>query len=240
MLRRDLRNMSQLVTPLILGILYAFMLLRRGGEPPAGRGEAPAEFMAALSGLMVYANVGISLFVSWSLLSRLAGMAFSQEGKSYWLLKASPVSTRRLLSAKFLVAFLPTLVLGWGFLVIISLLQGAGLGQLVFGMAAIFLILGGTTGLNLTFGVIGANFNWEDPRRIRQGSSGCLGTLASFGFLIASLALFFGPTTLMDVLGGPPGVGQLIGLLLGGAFSLAVGIIPLWMVRRRVALLMEE
>ena len=93
MLRRDLRNMSQLVTPLILGILYAFMLIRGGGEPPAGRGEAPAEFMAALSGLMVYANVGISLFVSWSLLSRLAGMAFSQEGKSYWLLKASPVST---------------------------------------------------------------------------------------------------------------------------------------------------
>lgn len=240
MLRRDLRNMSQLVTPLILGILYAFMLIRRGGEPPAGRGEAPPEFMAALRGLMVYANVGISLFVSWSLLSRLAGMAFSQEGKSYWLLKASPVSTGKLLSAKFLVAFLPTLALGWGFLVIISLLQGAGLGLLAFSMAAVFLIIGGTTGLNLTFGVLGANFNWEDPRRISQGSAGCLGAVASFMFLLASLALFFGPTTLIDVLGGPQWAGQLIGLLLGGAFSLAVGIIPLWMVRRRVALLMEK
>ena len=51
MLRRDLRNMSQLVTPLILGILYAFMLIRGGGEPPAGRGEAPPEFMAALQRL---------------------------------------------------------------------------------------------------------------------------------------------------------------------------------------------
>ena len=240
MLRRDLRNMSQLVTPLILGILYAFMLIRRGGEPPAGRGEAPAVFMEALRSLMVYANVGISLFVSWSLLSRLAGMAFSQEGKNYWMLKASPVSTAKLLSAKFLVAFLPTLALGLGFLVIISVLQGTGVATLLFSMAAVFLIIFGTTGLNLTFGVLGANFNWQDPRRISQGSTGCLGALASMIFLLSSLVMFFGPTLLMDVLGSSAAVGQLIGLVLGGSFSLAVAVIPLWLVRGRVRRLAEE
>ncbi len=196
--------------------------------------------MDALSSLMVYANVGISLFVGWSLLSRLAGMAFSQEGKSYWLLKASPVSTAKLLSAKFLVAFLPTLALGWGFLVIISILQGAAVSTLLFSIAAVFLIIGGTTGLNLTFGVLGANFNWQDPRRISQGSAGCLGALASMVFLVSSLVIFFGPTLLIDMLGGSAAIGQLVGLVLGGAFSLAAAVIPLWLVRGRVSKLAEE
>ena len=44
-MRRDLRNMSQVVTPMILGLLYAIMIVRSGGNPPAGQGEAPHIFM---------------------------------------------------------------------------------------------------------------------------------------------------------------------------------------------------
>jgi len=239
-LRRDLRNMSQLVTPLILGILYAFMLIRGGGEPPAGRGEAPAVFMEIMKNLMVYANVGLSLFVGWTLLGRLAMMGFSQEGKNYWLLKTAPVSTTKLLAAKFLVAYLPTLILVWTFLIVISLVQGATPGALAFGMLAVSLILAGTAGLNLAFGVAGANFNWEDPRRISQGSAGCLGALASMVFLGVSLLLFFGPAILVKLFGGPTAIGQLIGLVLGGAASLACAYFSLWLVRGRVPRLGEE
>jgi ABC-2 type transport system permease protein len=239
-LRRDLRSMSQLVTPLILGVVYAFMLLRSGGEPPAGRGEAPPVFMEVLGNLMLYANVGIAMFVSWSLVSRLAGMGFSQEGKSYWILKSSPVSQVSLIGAKFLVAYLPTLVLGWGFLVIISLVQTTSFGTLIYSLAVVALTIAGTAGLNLAFGVLGANFDWEDPRKISQGSVGCLGALASFLFLIVSLTLFFGPALLVSAFGGPQFVGQFIGMLLGGAVCAAGAIIPLWLVRKRVALLAEE
>ncbi|OGO25408.1 MAG: hypothetical protein A2W33_02850 [Chloroflexi bacterium RBG_16_52_11] len=240
MLRRDLRNMSQLVTPLILGILYAFMLIRSGGEPPAGRGEAPAVFMEIMKNLMVYANVGISLFVGWTLLGRLALMGFSQEGKNYWLLKTAPVNTARLLAAKFLVAYLPTLFLVWAFLIVISLVQGVTPGALAFGMLVVLLILAGTAGLNLAFGVTGANFNWEDPRRISQGSAGCLGALASMVFLGVSLLLFFGPAILVKLFGGPTAIGQLVGLGLGGAASLACAYFSLWLVRGRVPRLGEE
>ena len=77
-MRRDLRNMSQMITPLIFGLIYAFALLRNGSEIPAGRGDAPEIFMTALRSAFLYANVGISLFVGWSLLSRLAMQGFSQ------------------------------------------------------------------------------------------------------------------------------------------------------------------
>ncbi len=240
MLRRDLRNMSQLVTPLILGVVYALMLIRSGGQAPAGRGEAPPVFMEIMQNVMVYGNVAISLFVSWSLLSRLAALGFSQEGKNYWMIKIAPISTARLLAAKYLVAFLPTLALGWVFLVIISLVQRASLGTLIFGMLVVLLTIAGTAGLNLAFGVIGANFNWEDPRRITQGGIGCLGALASFVFLGISLLLFFGPAVLLKMLGGPAAAGELAGLALGGIVCLICGFVPLWLVRGRVARLGED
>jgi ABC-2 type transport system permease protein len=239
-LRRDLRNMSQLVTPLIFGIVYAVMFLRNGGQPSLGRGEAPALFNEVLKNIFVYGNVGISLFVGWMLLARLGGMGFSQEGKSYWLLKSAPVTAYQLVLSKFLVAFLPTLALGWAFLLAISLLQQVNLSIILFTVPVVALSIAGNAGLNLTFGITGANMIWEDPRQMQKGSSGCLGSLASFIYLPLSLLLFFGPELLFALLGLPEFIGQLTGLLLGGVFSLAVAIIPLWLVRNRVLHLDEK
>ena len=238
-LRRDLRSMSQLITPLIIGIVYAVMLVRSGGQPPAGRGEAPAVFMEVLTILMLYANVGISLFIGWSLLSRLAGMSFSLEGKQYWLLKSAPVSTTRLITGKYLVAYLPTLILCWGFLLITSLLQRVSLGTLAYSVVVVALTVAGVTGLNLALGVIGANFEWEDPRRISQGALGCLGALLSGFCLLVCLLFFFGPPTLFELFGSPPAVGRLIGIVLGSAASLCLIFVPLWLVRQRIPRLAE-
>ena len=239
-LRRDLRNMSQLVTPLIFGIIYAVLFLRGGGQPELGRGEAPAWFNAVVTNLFVYINVGISLFVGWMLLSRLGGMSFSQEGKNYWMLKAAPVSAVQLISAKFLVAFLPALVLGWAFLLVITLVQRASLSLLLFTLPVVALCIAGNAGLNLTFGILGANMNWEDPRHMQRGGISCLGALVSVIYMGISLALFFSPAIIMSLFKLPAPVGQLTGLLVGGIFSLACAAVPLWLVKKRVPLLGES
>ena len=233
-IRRDLRNLSQLIMPLILGVIYAIMLLRSGGQPPAGRGEAPEWFMEIMKSVMIYGNVGIALFVSWFLISRLAMMGFSQEGKNYWLLKSAPVSATKLLSAKFLVAYIPALILGWGFLLIISVIQGASLFTLLYSSVVIALIVAGVDGLNLAFGVAGANLEWDDPRKMTSGSVGCLGTLVSMVYLAVSLGLFFGPLVIFGLLRWPQLIGQTLGLALGGAFSLIFAFLPPWLVRKQV------
>jgi len=238
-LRRDLRNMSQLVTPLIIGIIYAVMLVRGGTESPTSGGEAPAVVMEVLNNFLLYANVGISLFVGWSLLSRLAGMSFSLEGKQYWLLKTAPVSTRKLVAGKFLVAYLPTLALCWIFLLIISLLQQVSFDTLVYSLWVVASTVAGVAGLNLSFGVIGANFEWEDPRRISQGAIGCLGMLVSGIFFMICLSFFFGPPIIFDIFDSPSSIGLLIGFVLGSAASLSLMIIPVWLVRNRIPRLAE-
>ena len=234
-LRRDLRNMSQLITPLIVGAVYALFLFRAGGTPPAGRGEAPEWFMQMLGNAMIYGNVGISLFVGWSLISRLGMMGFSQEGKNYWILKVSPVRTVWLLASKFLVAYLPGLAVGIVFLIILSLVQGAPITVVLFGLAVVSLSIVGSAGINVAFGVTGANLTWEDPRRMNSGWSGCFGGLFSFLYMGISLGFFFGPPLALSLLGLPEIAGQAVGILLGGAFSIGCAVIPMGLAAPRVA-----
>jgi ABC-2 type transport system permease protein len=233
-LRRDLRSMSQLVTPLIVGLVYAVFLLRTGGDLQNGQEEVPVWLTQVLRTAMLYGSVGISLFIGWSLISRLGLIGFSHEGKNYWMLKTSPVGPGRMLTAKFLMAYLPGVAIGLALLLLIALIQGAPLSVLLFGLGVVSLSIIGSAGISVAFGVTGVNLTWTDPRRMSSGWSGCFGMLVGFLYLGLSVALFFGPPVALAAFGLPEAIGQVIGLLLGGAFSLACMLAALGLVKNRV------
>lgn len=239
MLQRDLRNLSQLVTPLIFGIIYAFLLLRDEDGLSNGSGEIPEFFKPVMENISVYFTIGIALLVGWMLIGRLGGMGFSQEGKSYWLLKTAPIKTLTLVASKFLVAYIPVILLSGGFLIVLSLLQGLHPSQLLFALPVIILCIAGNVGLSLTFGITGAKLDWEDPRQMQKTGSGCLGALAAMVYLPISLVLFFAPPLVAQFIDLPAWIGQVLGLMIGGAFSLTCAILPLWLVRHAVRRLGE-
>jgi hypothetical protein len=239
-LRRDLRNLSQLVTPLIFGIIYSFLLLRSTGEAPTGQDQAPGFFLQAFQIALVYSSVGIAIFVGWMLLTRLALISFSQEQNSYWILKSSPASPGQLVCAKFLVAYLPTVMLGLIFLTVISLLQGGSGGIWAYGLFVILFSNAGLGGINLAFGITGARFDWKDPRRMSNQASGCLSSLAGMLYFLVNLTLFFAPPVLFSAADMPVIYGQLLGGTLGGLVSVVCLVLPLWLVRERIPLLGEE
>jgi len=238
-LTRDLRNLSQLVSPVIFGAMYTLILLRSGGDPPAGQGEAPTWFMETFRVVLAYGNVGMSLFVGWMLLSRLSGMGFSQEGKNYWMLKASPVRVSHLLASKFIVAYLPTLGLGIIFLTIISIVQGLSILEFTYSLLAIVMCLAGMNGILLSFGVAGANFTWDDPRKMNAGIMGCFGQIVTMLYLPISFGLFVAPLGLVEFLNLPIAYGYLFGLIFGTGIAAGFALIPLWLVRKRVERLGE-
>jgi len=240
LLQRDLNNLSQVIGALIMGIVFTVMLLRSGGEPPAGKGEAPALFMALLRSGMAYGSMVIGLFVGWAFIARLALVAFSMEGRSYWILKTAPVSTGKLLGAKFLMAYLPTLVLSWIYLLGIAFLQKAPLGTILYGLPSVALILAGLDGINLAFGVRGVNLTWTDPRKMENGVAGVLGMILSIVYQLVTLVLFFGPPLGLPLLGIPEGVGMLVGLLAGGMVTLVCTFVPLKIIKARVSQIGEE
>ena len=239
-LRRDLRNLSQFISPLILGVIYTLMIFRSGGEPPPGRGEAPDWFMESFRVVLAYGNVGIALFVGWILLNRLAGMAFSQEGKNYWILKASPLRAADLLSAKFLVSYLPALALGGVFLVVISLAQGISALGFLYSLLAVALSMAGMNGIMIGFGAAGANLNWDDPRKMNAGSLGCLGQVITMLALPLLFGLFIAPLGLAVAFRISQVYGYLIGAFLGSGASLACAILPLKLVEKKVRHLDEQ
>jgi ABC-2 type transport system permease protein len=234
MMRRDLRNMSQLVTPIIVGLIYSVVILRTGftDETPS---DIPETFLPIVKNAAIYLNVGISMFLSMNLLSRLALMSFSMEGKNYWMIKISPVRIGKLILAKYLAAYLPGLAVGWFFLLVITLVQGGTLSVLAFGLIAVALTLAGTAGINLAFGISGANLVWEDPRRMNSGWYGCFSFLFGFCYVGITLVLFFAPPLILSGFGLPEILGQLVGILLGGGISLACAILPPVLVSGRVA-----
>jgi ABC-2 type transport system permease protein len=238
--RRDLRQLSQLISPLILGFIYTLMILRTGVNMPVGKGEAPAWFMESMNFLLAYSSVGMSLFVGWVSLSRLAGLAFSSEGKNYWILKSSPLRTVHLLVAKFLVAYLPAFVLGSIFLVAIAFAQKMALGSFLYSYLAMGFCLAGMNGILLGFGVTGAKFDWDDPRKMNAGSMGCLGQVVAAVFLPLTFGLFIGPLFLASMFNLPLAYGYLVGGIVGVAVNLVAAVLPPVLVRNKVAGLGES
>ena len=104
----------------------------------------------------------------------------------------------------------------------------------MFGLAVVALCFAGAAGVNLAFGVVGVNLAWEDPRQMTRGTTGCLGMVASAGYMLVTLALFFVPPIGLALLGRSETTGQLIGLVLGGSVSLFCAIVPPLLVRDRV------
>ncbi len=238
-LRRDLRNLSQLVTPLILGIVYTLLLFRGSGPGQPGSAGQPGGLSGPLAELFGFSSVGMSLFVGWMLLARLATTAFSREGRSYWLVKTAPISSDQLLVAKFAIAYVPVFALSLAFNVVIAILRGMAAGQFLYSVVASGMCLAGMTGILLAFGVLGARFDWDDPRRMTSGAMGCAGQVWAVVYVVVAFGLFVGPVIVAAWLGLPSGVAYLAGLALGSAAALGAAYLPLRQVRRRVATLDE-
>jgi ABC-2 type transport system permease protein len=240
LLRRDLRHLSQVLSPLIFGVVYAIVLLRSGGKVPQGQGSAPVGLMNGLQAMFTWGDVALAAFVSWSLASNLASMAFSQEGKNYWMLKSSPVNTKQLLVAKFLVAYIPSVIIGWFFVTLLALLQPEKLASLWYGWLTLALSLAGVIGIVLTFGVTGARFNWDSPQKMQNTGVGCLSAFLSFVYFGVSLGFFLGPIIVLSLLGIPILYGQIGGIILGGGLAAVCAYAPLRGVREKVQRLNEE
>lgn len=217
-LRRDPRNYSQLITPLILGVVMLFSSRGGGGdmdEQLTGLG---------LANLEVYGLITVAVFIGWMLMFNLSSMSFTREGKSYWMLKTSPVRPGHLLVGKFIVSYLPSITFTLIFLTVAFLLQGANWLFFPYCALVLALVIAGANGISLAFGTMAADLSWESPNRQRlRGGAGCAAVLIVMAFLAFDLALFLLPVALWQIFAGSaPFLAYLVGAVLGGAAAALV------------------
>lgn len=92
--------------------------------------------------------------------------------------------------------------------VVLAMVQRAALGDVLYGLLAVVMIVAGNAGMNLAFGIIGARLDWSDPRQMTSGSAGRLALLLGMGFEGLSMVLFLRPVLAVQWLYGSVLIGR--------------------------------
>ena len=181
---RDLRNFAQFITPLILlPILYLnFFGGRREGFNALNEANTFGQGLVDFTNAFVAAGILMSgVFV----FSRIASTGISMEGKSWWLMKAAPISGRELLLGKFTAAMVPFAIVTTLMFIGVAAWRGFSLPGAIYGWLGIMSLGAGMLAIDVGMAVPWANLTWDDPRRM---SSGWGGLFAMIGTTVMGLA----------------------------------------------------
>jgi ABC-2 type transport system permease protein len=183
---RDLRNVQQLIFPLVVAAIWTFRLITSGS--PFGAGEGP-DVLKSFSQL---ASAGISFYICLVLSSAMGGAGISREGRGFWLLKVAPISARRILLGKLALAYLPYPTIGLLFVVFLSILQHSTPAEFARALAVVLLGGLGATSITLGMGAAFPKLSWENPRQQNSIQAGCLSPLLYLLYLGLALGALIG------------------------------------------------
>lgn len=215
---RDLRNLQQLIFPLVLAAIWSFRLVT-GGAP--GRGDGAPEWFGSLMSL---GSAGISFYICLVLSSALGGSGISREGKGFWLLKVAPISARRLLIGKLALAYLPYPTAGVLFTLLLSILQRSGPADLARALVLVLVAGLGVSSILTGLGAAFPKFAWENPRQQTSLQAGCLAPVAYLLYLAVAIGLVLFLPALGALL---PNIAIVLAIA-GWAIFLAITALVIW------------
>ncbi len=235
---RDVTNMAQVLSPLAIGVFFILQQLlypiRFGSEGMAQPFVRP---------ILAMLSAAIAAGVASMILTRFGLTAFSFEGRSYWVLKGAPIARGELVVGKFLVAYIPYLLLGGGLVLALELARAFSDARLfdtailpamqetldpallLYGFFVVAAVGAGTIAITLAIGAARPNMRWDTPHEMLSPDVGCLSLVLYGGFGgVTGIALAL-PMAIsrFDMLGGTPLV-WIAGLTLGlASTAVAVG-----------------
>lgn len=163
---RDTTQWSQLILLVVLVFVYVFNVRFL----PLG-GEGVTFFLA---NIVPFLNLILAGFVLASVAARFLFPTVSMEGRTWWLLKASPLSMRDLLWAKFWVGTIPLVVLALSIVFTTDVLLGVTEFMTAVSIATITLMTFALAGMALGFGTLFPQFETENAAQIPMSFGGLL------------------------------------------------------------------
>lgn len=213
-IKKDLKSISrdlgELVQMLIPMAFLVIIIMRARSE---GNGIPVSAEVGNFAGLGV---AGLLVLVMSMFGSRFSLASLGRERQCIWILHSSPVTRLRILWAKVLVAYLPSIVLSLGlFLIAARLLHLSGIAVLaaVLGLLATTL---GVAAIGVTIGSIFPKFDAANAKQVIRNSGGILYLVCVIVYLGISAAVF--------------GLAQLLSLLIVGQLTaLGISLLALWL-----------
>jgi ABC-2 type transport system permease protein len=186
-LRRDPQRLAQLAYPLVIVGFYAYRLFMGGSTAFAGSGQR-------VGGETLY---GMLTFTTILLVSSIAPTTVNREGRSLYLLALAPVSSRRILLAKWLSCGVPVAILVEAILLIGSIFIHLSPGRGIVAAFALLALVTALTGLNIMFNLIWPRLSSDGGRQQASVAASLVSMISEFvvggivfGLLIAGWALW--------------------------------------------------
>jgi ABC-2 type transport system permease protein len=182
---RDTTQWSQLILLGVLVVVYVFNI-----RYLPLRGEGLTLF---LLNVVPFLNLVLAGFVLASVAARFIFPGVSLEGRTLWLLRSSPMSSRDLLWSKFWVGTLPLLTLAVGIVGITNYLLKVSPFMFVVSVLTIVCMTFSVAGLAIGFGTLYPQFETENAAQIPTSFGGLLFMMSAIAMIAGVVILEAGP-----------------------------------------------
>ncbi len=229
---RDTTQWSQLI---LLAVLVVVYVVNIKFLPLTGDG-----ITFFIVNLIPFLNLGLAGFVLASIAARFLFPGVSLEGRSWWLLRSSPLAMRDLLWSKFWVGTVPLLVLAVAIVAVTNMLLQVSPFMFAVSLGSITLMTFAIAGLAVGFGTLYPRFETENAAQIPTSFGGLM-------FMMTSVLLIGGVIYLearpvysylaAKLYGAPEAVDateMVIGFGLAALLCLTATFAPLRMAHRRL------
>ncbi|MDQ6736638.1 MAG: hypothetical protein M3Z30_02915 [Gemmatimonadota bacterium] len=178
---RDTTQWSQLILLVVLVVVYIFNIRFL---PLRGDG-----ITFLLVNVIPFLNLVLAGFVLASIAARFLFPSVSLEGRTWWLLKASPLAMRDLLWAKFWVGTLPLLVLALAMVVTTDVLLQVSEFMTAVSIGTITLLTFAISGLAIGAGTMFPQFDTENAAQIPTSFGGLVFMMTAISLIAVVIVL---------------------------------------------------
>jgi ABC-2 type transport system permease protein len=178
---RDTTQWSQLILLVVLVVVYVFNI-----RFLPLRGDGITFFLA---NIVPFLNLVLAGFVLASIAARFIFPSVSLEGRTWWLLKASPLSMRDLLWAKFWVGTVPLLVLALAIVFTTDVLLQVSEFMTAVSVGTITLLTFAIAGLAIGAGTVFPQFETENAAQIPTSFGGLIFMMTAISLIGAVIVL---------------------------------------------------
>jgi len=229
---RDTTQWSQLILLAVLVVVYVFNIKFL---PLTGEG-----ITFFIVNLVPFLNLALAGFVLASVAARFVFPGVSLEGRTWWLLRASPLSVRELLWSKFWVGTLPLLVLALAIVGVTNSLLHVSPFMFAVSVFTITLMTFALAGMAIGFGTVFPRFETENAAQIPTSFGGLLYMMSAVGIIGAVIVLEARPVysylSAVSFGGGesPPLIELVLGFGLAAAVCLTATFWPIRIAQARL------
>ena len=229
---RDTTQWSQLILLAVLVVVYVFNIKFL---PLTGEG-----ITFFIVNLVPFLNLALAGFVLASVAARFIFPGVSLEGRTWWLLRASPLPVRELLWSKFWVGMVPLLVLALAIVGVTNSLLHVSVFMFTVSVFTITLMTFALAGLAIGFGTMFPRFETENAAQIPTSFGGLLYMMSAVGVIGAVIVLearpVYGYVSAISFRGGepPPTMELVLGFGLAALVCLTATFWPIRIAIRRL------